>query len=290
MTEKTNGPAAFALLGTFAVPKPRAKGQALMDSRSASSGLYVTRPFRQAERRMFSGNSPFRFSIYIGPGFCLDLFKNAMTSIFQSLKHLLDTQKGERKVVQFLAQHPQLLCNYFVTLRGHCQYVLTEVSLGGEFYMDAVVLTGHSGAWDGYFIEFEPVADKVFNKDGTLSARTKKAFKQIADWREHMRLNLAPFRRTLAKLCQTKDRLGEKDSESEPCTESGHRLKDPETVIWEQFWIISGRRKNLSHEVRGLMARQQTESDVFMARFLDLAEKISKQTTARRKSPPVAAA
>lgn len=201
-----------------------------------------------------------------------------MTSTAQSLKHLLDTQNGERQVFQFLAKHPQVLCKYFVRQRGHCQYVLTEVSLGGEFYMDAVVLTGHSGAWDGYFIEFEPVADKVFNKDGTPSSRTKKAFKQIADWREHMRLNLVPFRRTLAKLCQTKDRLGEQNPKSEPCTDSNHRLRDPETVIWEQFWIISGRRGNLSQEVRRLMSRQQTESNVFMASydgFLDLAKKIS---------------
>src|SRR5678815_2397173 len=96
-----------------------------------------------------------------------------MPSVSQKLKNLLNSETGERKVVQFLANHPQLLCDYFVNPRGHCQWVLTEVSLGGDYYMDAVLLNGYSGAWEGYFIEFEPVADKVFNQDRTPSARTK---------------------------------------------------------------------------------------------------------------------
>jgi len=45
--------------------------------------------------------------------------------------------------------------------------------------------------------------------------------------------------------------------------------------MWDHFWIISGRRANLSQEIRGFMARQRSESDVFMASydgFLDLAK------------------
>lgn len=199
-----------------------------------------------------------------------------MLSIAQRLQDLLDTQIGERKMVQFFTKYPSLLYGYFVNPRGHCQYVLTEVSLGGDHYMDAVVLNGYSGAWEGYFIEFEPVADKVFNKDRTPSARTKDALKQIADWRQYMRLNPTQFRRKLAKLCQTKDRLRKPEPDVEPCTGSNHRLKDPETVMWDHFWIISGRRRNLSPEVRALMARQHTEARVFMGSydgFLDLAKK-----------------
>jgi len=142
--------------------------------------------------------------------------------------------------------------------------------------MDAVVLNGYSGAWEGYFIEFEPVADNVFNKDRTPTARTKGALKQIADWREYMRLNPTQFRRKLAKLCQTKDLLRESDPNIEPCTYSNHRLKDPESFMGDHFWIISGRRRNLSQAVRALMARQQTEARVFMSSydgFLDLAKK-----------------
>jgi hypothetical protein len=199
-----------------------------------------------------------------------------MPSIAQQLEKLLATEKGERKVAQFLTKHPQLLYYYFVNPRGHCEYVLTEVSLGGDYYMDAVVLNGHSGAWEGYFIEFEPVADKVFNKDGTPTARTKGALKQIADWREYIRLNPTQFRRKLAKLCQTKDLLGEPEPNAEPCTYSNHRLKDPESFMWDHYWIITGRRTQLSSGVRALMARQLTESHVFMGSydgFLDLAKK-----------------
>ena len=199
-----------------------------------------------------------------------------MPSTSQQLGHLLNFEKGERKVVQFLAKHPRLLYNYFVNPRGHSQYVLTEVSLGGDYYMDAVVLNGYSGAWEGYFVEFEPVADKVFNKDGTPTARSRKAFKQIADWREYMRLNPTQFRRKLAKLCQTKDLLKEPEPTVEPCTYSNHRLKDPESVMFEHFWVVSGRRNNLSHEVRAFMARQQKETGVFMASydgFLDLSKR-----------------
>ena len=214
-----------------------------------------------------------------------------MPSIAQQLENLLDTEKGERKVVQFLAAHPELLYHYFVNPRGHCQYVLTEVSLGGDYYMDAVVLNGYSGAWEGYFIEFEPVADRVFNKDRTPTARTKDALKQIADWREYMRLNPTQFRRKLSKLCQTKDLLRETEPNVEPCTYSNHRLKDPEILMWDQFWIISGRRDLLSGGVRALMARQQTEAQVFMASydgFLDLAKKFRDHegATTRLRSPP----
>ena len=199
-------------------------------------------------------------------------------SIAKNLEDILNTETGERKAVQFLAKHPQLLYHYFVNPRGHCQYVLTEVSLGGDYVMDAVVLNGYSGAWEGHFIEFEPVADKVFNKDGTPTVRTKGALKQIADWREYMRINPTQFRRKLAKLCQTKDLFREPQPNVEPRTYSNHPLKEPESIMWENFWIISGRREHLSQEVRSLMARQKTESSVCMAcydGFLDLAKKFT---------------
>jgi Domain of unknown function (DUF4263) len=199
-----------------------------------------------------------------------------MSPIAQRLKSLLDSETGERKVVQFLAKHPELLFDYFVSPRSHCQYVLTEVSLGGDYYMDAVVLNGYSGAWEGYFIEFEPVGDKVFNRDRTPTPRTKNALKQIADWREYMRLNPTQFRRKLAKRCQTNDLLREPEPDVEPCTYSNHPLKDPESIMWEHFWIISGRRNQLSRGVRALMARQQSETQVYMSSydgFLDLAKK-----------------
>jgi len=143
--------------------------------------------------------------------------------------------------------------------------------------MDAVVLNGYSGAWEGNFIEFEPVADKVFNKDGTPTARIKGAMKQIADWREYMRLYPMPFRRKLARLCQTKDLLHDPEPNVDPCTYSNHRLKDPESIMWEHFWIISGRRSQLSSDVRRLMARQRTESEVILQSydgFLDVAKEI----------------
>jgi len=200
-----------------------------------------------------------------------------MSSIPRTLEMLLASEKGERNVVHFLGQHPQLLFHYFVNPRGHSQYVLTEVSLGGDYYMDAVVLNGYSGAWEGHFVEFEPIGDSVFNKDRTPSRRTKTALRQIADWREYMRLNPMQFRRKLAKLCQTRDLLREQQPNVELSTYSNHRLKDPETVMWEHFYIISGRRGRLSADVRTLMARQQTEARVFMTTydgFLDLAKKV----------------
>ncbi|MGD0260039.1 MAG: Shedu anti-phage system protein SduA domain-containing protein [Verrucomicrobiota bacterium] len=199
-----------------------------------------------------------------------------MHTVANQLEQLLDTHKGERDVVRFLATHPWLLYHYFISRRGHCEYVLTEVSLGGDYYVDAVVLNGHSGAWEGYFIEFEPVGDKVFNKDGTPTPRIRSAQKQIADWREYMRLNPTQFRRKLAKLCQTKDLLHKPEPNDEPCTDSNHRLKDPESFMWEHFWIISGRRSQLSPDVRKLMARQKTEADIFIGSydgFLDVAKK-----------------
>jgi type II secretory pathway pseudopilin PulG len=105
-----------------------------------------------------------------------------------------------------------------------------------------------------------------------------KQDKQIADWREYMRLNPTQFRRKLAKLCQTKDLLQSPEPDVEPCTYSNHRLKDPESFMWEHFWIISGRRQNLSPSIRALMARQQHESKVFMASydgFIDVAKRLA---------------
>ena len=199
-----------------------------------------------------------------------------MLSLSKKLEKLLNDETGERKAVQFLAKHPQLLRDHFISTRGHCQYVLTEVSLAGDYYMDAVVLNGYSGAWEGYFIEFEPVADKVFNKDGTPTARTKKALKQIADWREYMRNYPDQFRRKLAEYCQTKDLLRPPEPDVEPCTLSNHRLSDHGSIMWENFWVISGRRDRLSKGVRALMARQKSESGVYMGSydaFLDVAKK-----------------
>jgi len=57
-----------------------------------------------------------------------------MRSIAKQLNKLLANERGEREVAQF-AQEPSgasLLYHYFVSLGGHCEYVLTEVSLGGD--------------------------------------------------------------------------------------------------------------------------------------------------------------
>ena len=62
-----------------------------------------------------------------------------MLSLSKKLEKLLNDETGERKAVQFFAKHPQLLRDHFISTRGHCQYVLTEVSLAGEYFIDAVV-------------------------------------------------------------------------------------------------------------------------------------------------------
>ena len=142
-------------------------------SLAGKTGMRVERPLMQQRKSM---------SEYIEP------------SEFENLLYSLE---GEREISSFIKDRPQMLYWSFCRAGGHSRYLFKEFPLGAQYKVDYVILNSYSGVWEVMFIEFEPVDDPVFNKQGTPSKRFAGAIKQIDDWREYYDEHKAEIRSEL---------------------------------------------------------------------------------------------
>lgn len=189
-------------------------------------------------------------------------------TLADQLQNALEESDGERSAAAFLKANPEIVRRCFYSVRGHCDYVLGEFPLGSQYKVDLTAITGASGSWESTFIELEPVRDKLVLKDGGYSERIRGAIKQIAEWREFISQRPNDFRTDLSRWARERDllRRGELD-DSDPCTLSGHRLSDVESYMTERFWIVSGRRSEITKKARGILNRMTRESNIFFASY-----------------------
>ncbi len=199
-----------------------------------------------------------------------------MDSIKAELERILDENVDERAAAVFLRKHPIIMWRSFQSVRGHQDFVLAEFPFGSSFRADFVTLTGYSGAWEANYIELEPIQDRLVLANGTYSERIRGAIKQISDWREYQRVHLAAFRSDLSRWASQHDLLKFRSkSKSPPSTYSGHRLKDPESYMRETYWIVAGRRSEMSEQTRQTMNRLGRDSSIQFMTYdssLDVAD------------------
>jgi hypothetical protein len=81
----------------------------------------------------------------------------------------LGRSNGERSISRYLKRNPSLVLSTFGTFGNHGNYVLAEFGLGKSLRADFVILQSFSGGWRVDFVELEPVANTLFNKDRTPS-------------------------------------------------------------------------------------------------------------------------
>jgi len=191
-------------------------------------------------------------------------------------RDLLDTTMGEREVVSFLREAPWIPYWTFCTASGHDRYAIFEFPLGSSYQCDLLLLNSYSGAWEGFFIEFEPVDDPIFTKAGVPSKRLAIAQRQVDDWRNFIRDHPTLLRSDMVRYAKEFDRLGYSSRGEEPCNFSGDRLSDPASFFHCHFKIVIGRSSRISKEQRALMGRYRAGHDVELVtydRFLHLAER-----------------
>ncbi|MEM7014203.1 MAG: Shedu anti-phage system protein SduA domain-containing protein, partial [Verrucomicrobiota bacterium] len=123
-----------------------------------------------------------------------------------NLTEILKANSDEQSVAMFLRDNPEIVWQAYYSVRGHEDFVLAEFPVGSQYRIDLVALTGYSGAWEGNFIELEPISDSLVLADGTYSKRIRGAISQIGDWREYMKIHPHQFRSDLSRWAMKKDR------------------------------------------------------------------------------------
>lgn len=182
---------------------------------------------------------------------------------------------GERAAAAYLRKNPRVLYWTFCSASGHDRFVFFEFPLGSQYVADAVILNSYSGAWEAFFIEFEPAGDATFTKAGTPTKRLAGAFRQVDDWRMYIEQNADSVRRDFVRWAGKYDRLGYSDGRS-PSNYSGDRLADPRSVILYKYAVIIGRSSRTPQETRSLAGRHAKHHFVDVVsydRFLRLAER-----------------
>ncbi len=192
----------------------------------------------------------------------------------KQLQTILENSSGERKVIKFLARHPDIVRWAFCRTGGHSTYVVKEYPFGSRYHADFVVPMSYSGAWDVHMVELEPIDDRVINKDGTPSKRLNKAISQINDWADYIKKNPYQVRQDLSDWCVKHDLLGIHGKYGPPSNYTGDDLRDPETYICYKYHIVIGRREKIDKEKRKKMNQYSGSMSIDICtygRFVDIA-------------------
>jgi len=184
----------------------------------------------------------------------------------------LNNEKGERGISDFIKKQPQILYWTLCRAGGHSRFVFREFPIGNSFVADFVILNSYSGVWEVYFIELEPVDAKIFTKSGVPAARLAGAIKQIDDWADYFDKNKSEIRSELVRWAKTKDLLKYSDGKN-PCNFSGQFLSNPQTNLFEKFFILIGRRNSINSDEqnrKGQLVKRRNVEVISYDRLLDL--------------------
>lgn len=182
---------------------------------------------------------------------------------------------GERAFAGYLKRQPLLVFWTFFSVGGHMHYVIPEFGLGKGFRCDFVLMQSYSGGWHVSFVELEPVVDSVFNKDGTPSKRLRGAQAQIMKWQNYVHHDGASLRSQLADAGRNDDIFDPSNRNYEPSSYSATDLRDPMSYVEWDYYIVIGRRDNLSEDKRiwkNTLSHQSSYAIVSYDRFVDTAK------------------
>jgi hypothetical protein len=196
------------------------------------------------------------------------------------LVHTLEQANGEREIHSFLKKEPLLIWATFMHCGGHSDYVIPEFSLAGKHRADFVVMQSFSGGWNVAFIELEPIHERLFNQDGSQSTRLRGAIKQIDDWKNFRECEKASLCSHLADAAQKFDVLyPERNLGREPSCVT-RPLRDPQTYLCCEYFIVMGRRKDLDERSNHAKSRIKPNHNIELAtydRFIQVSENLEQQ-------------
>ena len=162
----------------------------------------------------------------------------------QRLRTAIETSRDERGVKPVLREYPLLLVTAF-NPSWNFHRCLPEFRLGGDFVADYLILSADSGSWNALFVEAESPRAILFTKRGVPRSQCATGLRQLDDWERWLRQNGSLFRETLSKLLEA-ERVPAQCSRADVHTLAHTEMRDPRTVIRQEFILLIGRRESLS--------------------------------------------
>jgi hypothetical protein len=190
------------------------------------------------------------------------------------LREVLEEARDERDVHPTLRAHQLLLINAFNPSWNFYQ-CFPEFRLGADFVSDYLIISADSGAWNAIFLEFESPQARIFTKRGTPSHQAAVGLRQLDDWERWLSQNAPLFRERISKLLE-RDKVPAQCSPADVHTLAHTELRDPRTVIHNEFILVIGRRRSLSQldqERRGQFRSRHREIATY-DRLIDAARRL----------------
>ncbi|MEK7674706.1 MAG: Shedu anti-phage system protein SduA domain-containing protein [Verrucomicrobiota bacterium] len=211
--------------------------------------------------------------------------------LVDDLNSALNASDGERDVAAFLRKNPEVVLWAFCKQGGHSMFVLHEFPIGIAYKADFVVPFSYSGTWEVFFVELEPVLDRVITKAGRPTQRLSSAVSQIGDWRDSVERNRPAIQRDLSDWCVRKDLLRFRKSKRPPSNYTGDLLKDPDSFIRFHYHVVIGRRSEITQEARRKLNQYRYSGAIEIRSydlFLDIAENLDRHRLSPHESVYVA--
>lgn len=197
----------------------------------------------------------------------------------------LTRAKNERELQPFLKQHKILIRNAFNRFSWNFADVIPEFNLGGDYRIDFLVLSADSGSWNAIFVELKSHKDSFFTKQGIPNKSLNKALRQLDDWERWLNRNESNFREKLSNYLEKIDSPAF-CSNAMYHTKGSTEIRDPQTCINYDYYIVMGRRSFLSSldQERRNLYRKKGREIVTYDRILDVAKRLDENSSFNKKS------
>ncbi len=135
--------------------------------------------FKRASKEDFEKNLPLReFFVW---------WNEINVEDVEKFESHLEMATKERNLQEYLESNPIVLIQYLGG--GHGRWVIPQKRLGSDYVTDFVIGERDSMGFHWTAVELEGPKDKMFNKNGDVSAKLNHAIRQITDWRAWLKNN-----------------------------------------------------------------------------------------------------
>lgn len=213
-----------------------------------------------------------------------------MSSIENKLLKILELDKGERRIHEFLKEHNELVVMAF-NRAWNFHVCVPEFKLGGEFRSDFLILSAHSGHWHAIFIELKDFKSKLYNKTGNPTKSFQQAQNQIKDWREWTRINEPYLRQRFSAILEKENAPAIWPHPIENYTKGyssgASEIADMKSYIDFYYHIVIGRSSTLTPEEREFRQKDNSWGGAEVAtydRLLTMAKRVDNAEKLRNKN------
>jgi len=170
-----------------------------------------------------------------------DLEKSSLINTIEGFVKLLDSEKNEREILNFINQ------NYYYGIIGslfltefnfghHDSYIFKEFELSSSFRVDYLLIGKNSHGYHFIFVELESPSGTITKNDGSFGSTLRKGIKQVQDWDEWLESNFISLSSSFDKYRNTRKDLPKEF------------FKLDKTKL--NYVVVAGRRKDFNEKTR----------------------------------------